>query len=305
MRLGITASVCSIGALFASFAMCETTFPASSPLLYTVSTDSETVKNSWSLGIVTGLISDAYRQSHENFLAALRRDTGEGSRQQELLRPFACLGSHKGLASCRGTVEEKDGISDQELIAFLRNEPTRSARVVQLQVIFDGRFFQVPTKLYDIQLGDQDALLRSHELAATYITTYSRRLHEEDIKTGRNDTPFQGKVGSKEARMHFWFGGSSPRLASELDKSVQALADLWGATLDPGAAGVLAGDHSDRASLQSVRNVVARDPIPCKTLHGNYLVAKDLGDYLWLTFPGKQRYLWSTFYVEPRCGFDY
>jgi hypothetical protein len=257
------------------------------------------------LGIVTGLIGEAYRKSHEKFLSTLRSSTSDRSRQENLLNPFACLELDSSAGACRRMIEKKAGISDQELIALLRTEPMRAARVVELRIIFDGRFFQVPTRLYDVHLTDQDRLLRKHELVATYVTTYSRKLHQEDIATGRNDVPFEGKIGSKAAQMHFWHGGSSPRLASELDKSVRFLADLWGATLSPQAAGVLAGDHSDRASMLRVRDVVAKDSTPCKTLHGNFLVAKDLGDYLWLTFPGKQRNLWNNFFVEPRCGFDY
>jgi len=254
---------------------------------------------------VPGLVGEAYRKSHEKFLAALRSRTDAGSQRQNLLYPFACLGFDPSVDECRRIIEEKDGISGEELLAFLHAEATHSARVVELRVIFDGRFFQVPVWLYDVQLTDADTLVRSHELNATYITTYSRKLHQADIATGRNETPFQGKIGSKEARMHFWHGGSSPRLASELEKSVQLLADLWAAKLAPEATGVLAGDHSGRGSLPRVRDVVAKDSTPCKTLHGNYLVAKDLGDYLWLTFPGKQKNLWNTFFVEPRCGFDY
>lgn len=304
MRLRITAHLCAVGLLLTSHAHGEPTLAPEAPLLYTISTDSETV-NSWSLGMVTGLIGEGYRKSHEKFLAALRSTTTDGSRQQSLLTPFACMGFDPSAEECRRLMEMKNGISDQQLIDLLRTEPTRSARVVELRIIFDGRFFQVPTQLYDVQLTDGDALLRSHEVEAAYITTYSRKLHQEDIATRRNDTPFEGKIGSKEARMHFWHGGTSPRLSSELDKSVQFLANLWAATLSPEAAGVFAGDHSGRASLPRVRDVVAKEPAPCKTLHGNFLVAKDLGDYLWLTFPGKQKDLWNNFFIEPRCGFDY
>jgi hypothetical protein len=299
----LTGFLCSIGLLLTSFAQADPTLAPSSPLIYTVRTDTETV-DSWSAGIVTGLIGEAYRKSHEQFLTALRSNTHDGSKP-ELLNPFACLKLDPSAEKCRRMIEEKNGISDQGLLALLRAEPTRSARVVHLEIIFDGRFFQVPTRLYDVRLTDQDALLRSHELAATYITTYSRRLHQDDIATGRNDTAFAGKAGSKEAQMHFWHGGSSPRLTSELDKSIRFLADLWAATLDPAATGVFAGDHSDRASLPRVREVVAKDSPPCKTLHGNFLVAKDLGDHLWLTMPGKQKQLWNNFFIEPRCGFDY
>ncbi|MGC3982614.1 MAG: hypothetical protein QM808_15300 [Steroidobacteraceae bacterium] len=299
-----TALLCLIGLLGTSFAQGEPVLAQSAPLLYTVRTGSETV-DSWSAGIVAGLIGEAYRKSHEKFLAALRSSTGDGSKQKNLLSPFACLKLDSSAEECRRMLEEKDGISDQKLIALLGNEPTRSARVVELGIIFDGRFFQVPTRLYDVRLTDQGGLLRDHELVATYITTYSRKLHQEDIATGRNDTPFEGKIGSREAQAHFWHGGSSPRLVSELDKAVQLLADLWAATLSPVAAGVFAGDHSDRTSLPQVRDVVARNSQPCKTLHGNFLVAKDLGDYLWLTFPGKQKNLLNNFFVEPRCGFDY
>lgn len=305
VSLRIASCFCSIGLLVAPFAQSEPTLSPSAPLLYSVSADSETV-DSWSLGGLTaGLIGEAYRKSHESSLATLRSSIDDGSKQQDLLIPFACLGIDSSTDKCRPLIVVKKSISDQELIVLLQKEPTRSARVVDLRIIFDGRFFQVPTGMYDVKLTDGGALLRNHELNANYITTYSRKLHQEDIAAGRNETPFDGKVGSKKARAHFWHGGSLPRLSLELNKSVQSLADLWAATMSPEAVGVFAGDHSGRASLPRVRDLVAGDSVPCKTLHGKFLVAKDLGDYLWLVFPGKQKDLMNQFFIEPRCGFDY
>ncbi len=304
MRLVITGCLSFIGFLLAPTVRGDTTLPPSAPLIYTVSTASAAVDAS-PLGLVADLIGEAYRKSHEKFLDALRLSTDDSSKKESLLRPLTCLGFDPSTEECRRSLEVKPGISDQELIKVLRDEPTRSARVVELRIVFDGRFFQVPSRLYDVQLTEGNKLVRIHELEAAYIRTYSRTLHAEDIATNRNDTPFNGKIGSKEARMHFWYGGSSPRLPTELANSLKALADLWGATLSPDAVGVLAGDHSDRASLPRVRDVVAKDSVPCKVLHSNLLVAKDLGDYLWLTFPGKQKDLWNNFFIEPRCGFDY
>lgn len=296
---------CWTGLLFMCSAHSESAeISISSPLVYTVATDSETV-NSWSLGIVPGLIGEAYRKSHEKFLAALRSNTNDGAKPKGLLQPFACLGLDPSVGECRRMIEEKDGISDQELTVLLKNESTHSSRVVELKIIFDGRFFQIPTHLYDVRLTEQGDLVRSHELLATYITTYSRKLHEEDIRTGRNDTPFAGKVGSKEAQMHFWLAGSEPRLVTELDNSVRLLAELWSATQSPEAVGVLVGDQSNRASLRRVRDVVKNDVTPCKTLHGDFFVVRDLGEYFWLALPYKNKNLWNNFFIEPRCGFDY
>lgn len=316
MRGPIAAFLCLIGLLSVSHAQSDTTpappLASSAPLFYTVKMASETV-NSWSGGILPGLIGEAYRASHEKFLAALKSDAADSSRQQGLLRPFACLGIDASSGPCRQVIEVTNGLADerftngiaaQALIDLLKSEPTHSARVVQLGVIFDGRFFQVPTTLYDARLTDADKLVLSHQTGATYITTYSRKLHQQDIATGRNDAPFAGKIGSKEARAHFWNGGSSPRLPAELDKAMRAIADLWGAILSPEATGVFAGDHSDRASLPLVRDV-RRKESGCKMIRGDFLVARDLGDQLWLAFPGKQKNLWNSFFIEPKCGFDY
>ena len=160
MRLSVTAYLCSIGLLLSSHAQGEGALATTAPLLYSVTTDSETV-NSWSLGIVTGFVGEAYRKSHEAFLATLRSNTDGGSRQQRLLKPFACLGFDTSAEECRRLIEVNDGMSDRALTALLRSEPTRSARVVELRIIFDGRFFQVPTRLYDIQLTDKDLLFCS------------------------------------------------------------------------------------------------------------------------------------------------
>jgi len=277
---------------------------ADAPLYYSVTTQSETAET-WQLGAAAGLIAESYRLAHEKFLAALQTITGDGAHQAALIEPFACLGRELPTAPCHRIVELQTGTSDKELLARLNAEPARSARVVEMKIIFDGRFFQVPARMYDVRVDDGGALSRYHEVTATYITTYSIKLHQEDIATHRNDAPFDGTFGSKEARMHFWSGGQSPRLPMELDRSVNSIATLWAATMASDANGVLAGDYRNRDSLIRVRDLVAKDSTVCKTLHPNFLVVRDLGDQLWLTIPGGKKSLWNNFLIEPRCGFDY
>lgn len=305
MHTNLKCLYCLAALLLMSSAHCESAaIGDSAPLVYKITTDSETL-NAWSSGVVAGVIGETYRTSHERFLEALQSDTNGDGKSERLLQPFACLGLDSAKGECRRMIEEKDDISDIRLTELLEAEPTHYLRVVLLKVVFDGRFFQVPTDLYDVHLAENGDVIKSNEIMATYITTYSRKLHEEDIKSGQNDVPFSGKIGSKEARMHFWLAGSNPRLVTELHKSVRMIADLWGAVLNPQAKGILAGDHSDRSSLPRVRDVVRNDATPCKTLHGSFFVVRDLGEYFWLALPYANKKVWNNFYIEPRCGFDY
>jgi hypothetical protein len=290
--------LCTVGILLASFASAaRAEIDASAPLIYTLNMKSETVETPWWFGLVALTVSAGYEASHAKFLAALKSNA-EGGSIETLLRPFSCVGLIKPGDQCRRMVQGEKEFSDEKLIALLKNEATQSARVAQITIIFDGRFFQVPVELYDARLSDKGELVRSHELGSGYIVTYSRKQHEEDIRTGRNDAPFAGKIGSKEARIHYWLGGSSPRLMSELNRSIELEAELWTATLAPDAVGLLAGDQSERKALPRVRDIVAKD---CKTLNGSFPVVKDLGDYLWLAWPTKSR----SIVIESRCGSDY
>ena len=276
-------------------------------LIYTLTTDSETVNP-----LVPGLIAEAfakltveaYRKSHEKFLSVLQSISSDGTERTSLLRPLACIGIATPNDNCRRIAEAKDGVAQNKLMPFLQGEPTRSAQVAEIKIIFDGRFFQVPTKLYEVRLNDKNEVVVTHNIIVTYITTYSRKQHQEDIATHRNDTPFAGSIGSKEARMHYWFGGTNSRIMAELDRSIAQIADLRAATLSPDAIGVFAGDDSVRHSLPRVENIVAKDSEKCKTMHPKLLVAKDRGDYLWLVFGANLRNA-NQFFVEPRCGFDY
>jgi hypothetical protein len=271
-------------------------------LLYSLNVKSETVDSS-SLGLVVGLVSEAYRKSHEKFLAALQSTTQSGT--ENLLQPFACLGVTEVTPTCRHIVESKEGLADETLTALLGAQTTRAARVAEVTVIFDGRFFQVPVRLYEAKLNDAGEIMRSQELRATYIRTYSRTLHREDIETNRNESPFDGKFGSKEARMHFWLGGSHPRLTQELQTAVDLLAQLWGASQAPGASGALIGDYTQSNLLPRVKDLAAKETKQCKTLHGNFLVVRELEDHLWLIMPSRDQESKRVFFIEPRCGFDY
>lgn len=271
-------------------------------LLYSLNVQSETV-DSGSLGLVVGLISEAYRKSHEKFLAALQSTAEAGT--DNLLQPFACIGATETAPTCRHIVQAKEGLADKDLAALLGAQTTRAARVAEVSVIFDGRFFQVPTRLYEAKLNDAGEIIRGEVLLATYIRTYSRTQHKEDIETNRNESPFQGKFGSKDARMHFWLGGSRPRLTEELHIAVDLLAQLWGATEAPGASGVLIGDYTQANLLPRVKDLAAKETRPCKTLHGNYLVVREVGNYLWLIGASRDMESKRFFFIEPRCGFDY
>jgi hypothetical protein len=271
-------------------------------LFYALNTQSETV-DSWGLGILPGLIGETYRNSHERFLAAL--ESAALGDTDGLLQPFACLDASEAGRECHRLVEASDGLADENLIALLSGEAARSARVVELTVIFDGRFFQVPTRMYEAQLDSTGEIIRSHELRATYIRTYSRTQHEEDIETHRNKSPFAGKVGSKEARVHFWLGGSNPRLVEELELSVGLLGQLWAATRSPDATGILANDYTRENSLPLVKDIASTEPGPCETLHDDFLVVREVGEHLWLVGPSRRGETNRIFFIEPRCEFDY
>jgi hypothetical protein len=272
--------------------------------IYALEVKSETVDSS-SLGLVAGFIGESYRKSHEKFLAALKAAANDGEGARSLFQPLACAGVAQPGNTCRTLVEARDGLADDKLKVLLRREPTRSAPIANITIIFDGRFFQTPTNLYEARLTENDDVVISRAISVTYITTYSRKLHQEDIAANRHDSPFDGKLGSKEARMHYWLGGTNPRLLAELQRSVALTADLWSATLASGAQGVLAGDDSARRSLPLLKDLDGNDTTKCKTLHGSMLVAKDLGDYVWLVFTKNVEKAPNQFFIEPRCGFDY
>jgi hypothetical protein len=289
-------------ALFLTSAAAESNAPSGRPpLIYSLTTQSETV-DSWRLGLVTGLVGEAYRSSHERFLAALQ-STALGD-PEGLLRPFACLTSESH-DDCHRVVEARGSLADEKLTELLGAEAARSARVVELTVIFDGRFFQVPARMYEAHLDDHGKVVRAHEIQATYIRTYSRTQHQEDVATKRNESPFDGKFGSREARQHFWLGGSRPRLVEEMELSINQISMLWGATRSPNATGVLAGDFSRKNLLPRVKDLAKSTPGTCTILHGNLLVAQEVGAHLWLLGPSRKGDPSPVFLIEPRCGFDY
>jgi hypothetical protein len=291
----IAASVFAVGA--ASHAQDERPL-----LLYSLTTQSETV-DAWRLGLGAGLIGEAYQKSHEQFLAAL--DSAAEGDTEGLLQPFACLGASEVTRECHRIVEASEGLADEKLAALLGGQVVRTARVVELTVVFDGRFFQVPARMYEAELSGAGEIIRSQEVRATYIRTYSRTQHQQDIDTNRNETPFSGRVGSKEAREHFWLGGSRPRVVEELELSVNSLAQLWAATRSPDATGILANDYAQESLLPLVKDVASKESGPCETLHDDFLVVREVGEYLWLVGPTKKGETNRIFFIEPRCGFDY
>ncbi len=266
------------------------------PLIYTMTVKSETVDSS-SLGLVAGLIGEGYRKAHEQFLAAITDATTNDT--LGILRPLACFDGE-----CRRIRAESTAATSEGLAALLAAEPTRSARLAHITVIFDGRFFQVPASLYDAKLDASGNAVLEHPTHATYIRTYSRSQHADDISSGRNELPFDGKLGSRDARLHFWMGGSSPRLLQELPLAFELIAALWHARLSPASSGELSATMAARETLPRVRDLIGQDR-SCKALHGNFPVVKDLGEYLWLAVPGDASKVADTLFIEPRCGFDF
>ena len=265
------------------------------PLIYTLTVKSETV-DSWSGGLVTDAVGALYRNSHKQFLTALEAATAERNAAESYLRPLACAG-----AECRRVIQESNTTSADWLKGRLATEPTRAALVANITIIFDGRFFQVPTTLSAVRLTERDEVVVDQTLGVTYIKTYSVSQHAEDIATGRNDTPFDGLPGHKRARAHYWLGGARPRLIEELNRSIEMIAEMWQARTSPESAAQISAAVADRASLPTARDVIGKASATCKTFHPEFRVLKNLGGYFWLLAPYAQQY----FFIVPQCGFDY
>jgi hypothetical protein len=305
------AIICAIGLLLAfPLHKARATDDASAErpqlLIYTLTTASEIATSPVTTfgplgGAIIDLIGAGYAKSHEKFLTALRSMANDGSQKSSLLYPLACVSIAPPEGSCRRIFEAKEGVAKNKLLPLLQAEPSRSARIAEMKIVFDGRFFQVPTKLYEVRLNDKDEVVTGRHIIANYLTTYSRKQHQDDIAAHKSN--FTGSIGSKEARMDCWFGGENPRIMTELDRSIDQISKVWAATLSPAATGIFAGDDSVRHSLPQVADVVAPDPA-CHTMHPKFRVARDAGDYLWLVFGSNIRDA-NEFLLEPRCGFDY
>ena len=152
-----------------------------------------------------------------------------------------------------------------------------------------------------MHLNDKDEVVTGRHIIANYLNTYSRKQHQDDIAAHKSD--FTGTIGSKEARMDYWFGGDNPRIMAELDRAIDQMSKIWTVTLSPEATGIFSGDDSVRRSLPHVVDVVGKDPA-CHTMHPKLHVARDAGDYLWLVLGSNIRDS-NEFLIEPRCGFDY
>jgi hypothetical protein len=242
-------------------------------------------------------VGKAYVKAHEQFLDALKQSSDTNS--PGILHPLACLSG-----ACRQLIEQPPKAKPDWLAARLALEPTHRARVAAIQIIFDGRFFQVPLKLSDARLDESGKVVLENPLQTTYIRTYSRSQHAEDIRTHRIDTPFDGKPGSRDAHMHFWLGGADPRLPRELALSFELIAALLEARLSPEHSGEISTALANKKSLPRVVDLTGKDP-SCKVLHGAFPVVKNLGDYLWLGVPGDASKVGNSMFIEPRCGFDY
>jgi hypothetical protein len=273
-------------------------------LIFTLAVDSETV-GTWNASLVTalvtGVVGEARRSAHAKFLSSLEAVSDNDGQALEFMRPLVCLDS-----VCRQPVRLPAPLSQEALIAELRKSPGQAARVVEMKVIFDGRFFQVPTVLYEASLDPEGRILRSRTTGGTYITTYSKSLHAQEMREHVIDEQFSGKPGSKAARVHYWLGGSDPRLQRELAQSIRMIAALWSTRMSSDAPATLSDDPAQRAGLPLVKQVVAHDKPVCKTLHGAFPVVKDLGDHFWLALPGSAgKKLPHAFFIERRCGYDY
>ncbi len=285
------------GLMFASLVARAAVPPDLPPLIYTLTVKSETVDSGISKGLVPYLVGKAYSNAHELFLTALKQ--ASGSDAQGFLRPLACLEG-----SCRRVIELPATSPPGALTALLTAEPTRTARVANITIIFDGRFFQTPINFHEAKLDASGKVVLEKPTTVTYIRTYSRSLHADDISNHRIDAPFDGKPGSREAQLHFWLAGSDPRLLQELRRSFEMSAALLDARLSPTQSGELAAALANKKNLPRVRDVTGKDA-NCKVLHPTQPVVKDLGDYLWLAVLGDASKVGNSFFIEPRCGFDY
>lgn len=278
-------------------AQCANAAEESPPLVYSINLRSETVTTGAISGLVPNLIGKAYQKAHEQFLQALKQTSGNES--PGVLRPLACAGG-----PCRRLVEQPANADPGWLAALLSSESTHRARVATINIIFDGRFFQVPVSISEARLDDSGKVVMENPMQISYIRTYSRSQHAEDIRTQRNDAPFDGKIGSREAQWHFWLGGAEPRLPAELNHSFELIAALLAARLSPGEGGQISSALANKKTLPRVRDITGKDPA-CKVLHGNFPVVRDLGEYLWIAVLGDASKVGNSMFIEPRCGFDY
>jgi hypothetical protein len=276
----------------------QTGAPPAPLFIYTFQTDSEPLGGE-GLGLVVGIVNEAIRAAHKRFLTALESATSaEGA--PDFMMPLLCPA-----APCGPMVRAKSPLTDKVLIAALRADPSQAARVVEMRVIFDGRFLQVAANMYDASIGTGGKVAREHLIAGTYVTTYSKTLHEQDMRELAIDAPFSGKLGSKHARTHYWLAGSDPRLLREIKQSGELLAALRTARTSPDAPPAL-NDPSLRLHIPTLQKVVAVDSPSCKAMFVTYPVIKDLGEHLWLALPGSAgRNYPMTFYIARRCHYDY
>jgi hypothetical protein len=246
------------------------------PLFYVIGLGSE-VASLYSLGLTPG-------------------PAGDADRKATLLHSIACMGGE-----CRRIVDPPLAWDNDWLTRLLAQEPTQAGRLAFIRVSFDGYYFDVGADLMEVKLDGAGRRVNGTMLSVIYNGVCPRPQRAEEIAALRSEMPeMSGVPNSYQSKMLEWSGCTNERLLQALGQSFARIAAFWQAHLTPGS-GVIE-KLANRHKLPLVRDVVAKDAVPCKTDYGDYMVVKDLGDYFWLAFPDDKIQGVNNILMVPRCG---
>ena len=189
---------------------------------------------------------------------------GDANRNASLLQPLACAGGE-----CRRMIEAPQTTDPDWLSKLLAVEPTHAARVAFLRLSGEPNIVSVVGRLYDSRLNESDKVVQK-QMFVIYNGTW------------RGD-------------------GSKARMERELGLAFERVAEFWNQSLAPKSGDVITGKLYSPETLPRVRDVVAKDAVPCKSQYVDYPVVKDLGDYLWLAFPPEKMKPSNSLIIQTRC----
>jgi hypothetical protein len=153
------------------------------------------------------------------------------NREGQLREVFGCMMIEDKSKGCRKVVVlskppfENAWIPSEELADAMRRENINTAWAIHITEQFHvGGYFLsgVANKIYADEKGKQQV----HRVNAMYWTSYSKQLDATLRSVDLKEKGVKPPLGSKEARAAFWYDGDPSRLASEIDNSPAALAEL-------------------------------------------------------------------------------
>jgi hypothetical protein len=222
--------------------------------------------------------------------------SGDADRKATLLHSIACMGGE-----CRRIVDPPLAWDNDWLTRLLAQEPTQAGRLAYIVIHFDGYYFDVVADFMEVKLDGAGWPVNGTRTSVIYNGVCPRSKRAEDISALRSEMPeMSGVPNSYQSKMLEWSGCTNERLLQALGQSFARIASFWQAHLTPGSG--LTEKLANRHKLPLVRDVVAKDPAPCKMVYGDYMVVKDLGDYLWLAFPDDKIQGVNNIFMVPRCA---